>query len=114
MGSLILKVKFFYINYGPRTLKISFSINTTIVTIKFFDKTDVQGPPGNGLQTEELHIANEDLDQAKICRCYRIILCFSEACHLTFSSYLSSEDSFSRTQGNIKYLFVLLQEVFKH
>ena len=53
-------------------LKISFSKNTPTVMINIRDKDDSERPSGNASQTEELHIANEDLDQLRICRYYLI------------------------------------------
>ena len=53
-------------------LKISFSENTRQVIINILDKHDSERPSGNASQTEELHIANEDLDQLRICRYYLI------------------------------------------
>ena len=51
-------------------LKISFSKNTPTVMINILDKHNSERPSGNASQTEELHTANEDLDQLRICRYY--------------------------------------------
>ena len=45
--------------------------------VNILDKPGFERLSGNASQTEELHIANEDQDQLRICR-YYLSLCLSE------------------------------------